>query len=142
MLISDHSSGALLSQYFVGEVHEQSVYTSLLLIQSFFAIAVQAAGVGSAALPFLTALPLFASLALNPAFASASSVATSRRISLWTYAIGQTLPLLTGTMLLIGVVEVFVPLVRRLLAIFRIAKLMLTVDRQNRCRCASREYHC
>ena len=40
-------------------------------------------------------------------------VGNMKKISLWTYAIGQAMPLLTGSMLIVGVVEVFVPLVRR-----------------------------
>ncbi|KAJ3517001.1 hypothetical protein NLJ89_g779 [Agrocybe chaxingu] len=101
--------GAMLSQYLVGEVHEQSVFTALLLLQSLFAIVVQLADIGSAAIFFLTALPLFIALSFNPLFSG-----TTKRLSLWTYGIGQALPLLTGTMLIIGVVEVFVPLTGRM----------------------------
>ncbi|KDR80962.1 hypothetical protein GALMADRAFT_1358006, partial [Galerina marginata CBS 339.88] len=87
----------------------QSVFTALLLLQSTLALGVQLAGVGSAAIFFLTALPLFAVLALNPLFAG-----SNRRISLWTYGLGQFLPALSGTMLLLGVVDVFVPLTGRI----------------------------
>ena len=59
---------------------------------------------------FLAALPIFISLLLNPLFSSKKTLG-GVEFSLWTYAIGQTLPLLTGSMLLLGVVEVFVPLV-------------------------------
>ncbi|KIM39558.1 hypothetical protein M413DRAFT_447037 [Hebeloma cylindrosporum] len=101
--------GAMISQYFVGEVHEQSVFTALLLIQAFFALAVQLVNIGSAAIFFLTALPLFVVLALNPLF-----VGSNQRISLWTYGLGQILPSLSGSLLLLGVVEVFVPLTGRI----------------------------
>ena len=96
----------MISQYLVGEVHEQSVFTALLLIQAFVALSVQLANIGSAAIFFLTALPLFVVLALNPLF-----VGSNQRISLWTYGLGQILPSLSGCLLLLGVVEVFVPLV-------------------------------
>ena len=96
----------MISQYLVGEVHEQSVFTALLLIQAFVALTVQLVGIGSAAIFFLTALPLFVVLALNPLF-----VGSNQRISLWTYGLGQILPSLSGSLLLLGVVEVFVPLV-------------------------------
>lgn len=100
--------GALISQYFVGEVHEESVFTGLLLVQALIAIAVQVAGIGSASIFFLCALALFVALIINTLL-----VGNTKNISLWTYAIGQAMPLLTGSMLIVGVVEVFVPLVCR-----------------------------
>lgn len=110
MIKSNHliypRTGVMISQYLVGEVHEQSVFTALLLIESFLAIAIQLVNIGSAAIFFLAALPLFVALALNPLFAGSNS-----RMSLWTYGLGSILPSLTGTLLLLGVVEVFVPLV-------------------------------
>lgn len=99
-------TGVMISQYLVGEVHEQSVFTALLLIEAFLAVAIQLVNIGSAAIFFLAALPLFAAFALNPLFAGSNS-----RLSLWTYGLGSILPSLTGTLLLLGVVEVFVPLV-------------------------------
>ena len=68
----------------------------------------QLAGIGSAAIFFLSALPLFVALIINSLL-----VGNTKIISLWTYAIGQAMPLLTGSMLFVGVVEVFVPLVCR-----------------------------
>lgn len=96
----------MVSQYLIGEIHEQSVFTAMLLIQAFFAVAIQMANIGSAAIFFLIALPLFVALLLNPVF-----VGSNKRISLWTYGLGQLLPALTGSLLILGVVEVFVPLV-------------------------------
>ncbi|KAH9479296.1 Putative endoplasmic reticulum metallopeptidase 1 [Psilocybe cubensis] len=101
--------GAMASQYLIGEVHEQSVFTAMLLIQAFFAIALQMVNIGSAAMFFLIALPFFVALLLNLVF-----VGSNKRISLWTYAIGQLLPALTGSLLMFGVVEVFVPLTGRM----------------------------
>jgi len=100
--------GALISQYLVGQVHEQSVFTALLLVQAFVAVAVQVAGIGSAAIFFICALPLFVALIINSLL-----MGNTKNLSLWTYAIGQILPLLSGSMLIVGVVEVFVPLVCR-----------------------------
>ena len=68
----------------------------------------QVAGIGSAAIFFLCALALFVALVINSFL-----LANTKKISLWTYAIGQAVPLLTGSMLIVGVVEVFVPLVCR-----------------------------
>ena len=108
-LLIPNTPGALISQYLIGEINERSVYKALLLIQSFLALGIQLAGIGSAALFFLSALPFFISILLDPLFASQSS--ENRRISLCTYAIAQTLPLLTASQLLFGVIDVFVPLV-------------------------------
>lgn len=102
-------SGCMISQYLVGEVHEQSVFTAMLLIQALIAFVVQMANIGSAAIFFLIALPLFMSLAINPLFSG-----TNGRLSLGTYALGQMLPALTGGLLLLGVLDVFVPLVRQI----------------------------
>ena len=95
-----------MSQYFVGQVNEKSVFTGLLLVQCLAAIAVQVAGIGSAVIYFLCALPLFVALIINFLL-----MGNTKNISLWTYAIGQISPLLSGSMLIVGVVEVFVPLV-------------------------------
>lgn len=70
------------------------------------------AGIGSAAIFFLAALPIFISLLLNSLFVDGRiSIVGHRKISLWTYAIGQAPSLLTGSMFLLGVTEFFVPLV-------------------------------
>lgn len=81
------------------------MFTSLLLVQSFFACIIQFAGIGSAGLLFLSALPLFLSLALNALFM------VDGEISLWTYALGQLHPLLVGTQVMSATLDVFVPLV-------------------------------
>ncbi|KAF8972707.1 hypothetical protein BDZ97DRAFT_1649998 [Flammula alnicola] len=101
--------GTMISQYLVGEVHEQSVFTALLLMQTLMALAIQMINIGSAAIFFLSALPLFIVFALNQLFAG-----SNHRLSLWTYGVGQMLPSLTGTLLLLGVTEVFVPLTGRI----------------------------
>ncbi|KAF9475846.1 hypothetical protein BDN70DRAFT_953709 [Pholiota conissans] len=101
--------GVMVSQYLVGEVHEQSVFTALLLIQAFLAVGIQLVNIGSAAIFFLAALPLFIVLALNSLFAP-----SGHQLSLWAYGLGSLLPSLTGTLLLLGVLEVFVPLTGRI----------------------------
>ena len=77
-------------------------------MQIFLAFVVQLAGIGSAVIFFLCALSLFMALIINLLL-----VGNAKNISLWSYAIGQAMPLLTGSMLIVGVVEVFVPLVCR-----------------------------
>lgn len=81
--------------------------TSMLLVQSFSAFAIQWLGVGSAALLFLSSLALFVALTVN-----SFVVKPGQDVSLWAYAIGQTIPSTTGAQMLYGVLEVFVPLVR------------------------------
>ncbi|KAF4610913.1 hypothetical protein D9613_007233 [Agrocybe pediades] len=105
--------GCLISQYLIGEMHEQSVFTALLLIQALFAVVIQLANVGSAAIFFITALPLFVALALNKVFLRLYGE-SGQKISLWTYAFGQVLPSITSTLLLLGVCDVFVPLTGRI----------------------------
>lgn len=83
--------------------------TALLLTQSGIAFVIQMLNVGSAALFFLSALPIFLALAFNPFFTGGK-----KEISLMTYIIGKPFPLLTGTLLMAPVLEVFVPLVSHL----------------------------
>lgn len=101
--------GALLSQYLVGPVLEQEIFNALLVVQSGLAYGIQMAGIGSAGLYFLSSLPLFIALLLNPLIAG-----SAREISLFTYAIAQVEPLLIGSLLLATVAEVFVPLTGRI----------------------------
>lgn len=149
--------GVLLSQLtlitFVGPISETSLFSALLLIQSFLALFVQLAGVGSAILFFILAASLFLAFALNPVFLAATSppalivppnprdlaaakadrqrkkeqmkeyakidVGTRVKnieedqgyVSLWTYALGQVLPLAVGTLIALPTLETFVPLV-------------------------------
>ncbi|KAJ8075039.1 hypothetical protein PM082_019366 [Marasmius tenuissimus] len=102
--------GALLPQLVVGGVEETTVYSVILLAQTGLAVIIQFLGVGSASLLFVTALSLFAALLLNTLLADSKR----RELSLWTYALGQTLPMMTGTMCAYPVLEVFVPLTGRL----------------------------
>ncbi|KAF8075052.1 hypothetical protein FPV67DRAFT_1475846 [Lyophyllum atratum] len=101
--------GALLSQALIGPVQEHTVFTALLLLQAGAAFVVQMLGVGSAAMFFLSAFPIFLVLLLNPLFTGSTS-----EISLLTYALGQAFPLFGGVLLLVPVVEVFVPLTGRI----------------------------
>ncbi|KAG5638589.1 hypothetical protein H0H81_011675 [Sphagnurus paluster] len=101
--------GTLISQVLVGPVQEHTAFTALLLLQAGAAWGVQMLGVGSAAMFFLNGLPLFIVLLLNPLFSGSTS-----EISLLTYALGQAFPLLGGVLLLVPVIEVFVPLTGRI----------------------------
>jgi hypothetical protein len=103
--------GVLLSQYIVGPVSEHTMFTALLLVESATAFVVQFVGIGSAVAFFVAGLPLFVSLVLNPLFSSGKG-----DISLVTYAIGHVFSILTGTMMILPVLEFFVPLVRVLLS--------------------------
>lgn len=99
-------TGALTTQLFVPSVREKTIFTALLLSQTGLAWGIQSLGVGSAALFFLSGLPLYLAMVLN------SLVASDPDVSLWTYALGQVIPLSTGVQLSYEVLNVFVPLVR------------------------------
>ncbi|KAF8624137.1 hypothetical protein AX17_007200 [Amanita inopinata Kibby_2008] len=103
--------GILLSQYLIGPIPEGTMFGAILLVKSAAAFVLQSLGIGSAVLFFISALPLFVSLLLNPLFTRSK---TMGEISLVTYGIGLILPLITGTMLLVSVVEFFVPLTGRI----------------------------
>ncbi|KAJ6614116.1 hypothetical protein B0H10DRAFT_2046102 [Mycena sp. CBHHK59/15] len=102
--------GGLSSQLLVTSTDEKSVFGAILLLQTTAAFAVQLLNVGSAAIFFISGLPIFCAMLLN------NLVLATRKgeISLWTYALGQFLPLMTGTLIMVPTVEVFVPLTGRL----------------------------
>ncbi|KAL0954165.1 hypothetical protein HGRIS_005299 [Hohenbuehelia grisea] len=100
--------GALGAQLLVKPVNDYSVLAAILVTHAFCAFAIQSMGVGSAIIFFLSALPLFLSLVLNGFLAKGATV------SLWTYSLGQLLPLLTGVQLMMPTLDVFVPLTGRL----------------------------
>jgi hypothetical protein len=81
------------------------MFTSLLLLQTFLACVIQFAGIGSAVLYFISGSFLFLSLLLNALFTNGGEIA------LWTYALAQFVPILTGTQLMAATLDVFVPLV-------------------------------
>lgn len=93
------------------------MFNSMLLLQSFGAWSLQAIGKGTPLMFFLSAFPLFIGLVSNdylvPTVQAAWKVRTlpAGEVSLWTYAIGQASCLFSGTLLFIGVLEFFVPLV-------------------------------
>jgi hypothetical protein len=94
---------------------EYDMFHSLLLLQCFGAWSLQAIGIGTAGMFFLSACPLFLGLLLNRFFLAADGAhspgSKNRDISLLTYAIGQANSLFGGTLLIIGVLQFFVPLV-------------------------------
>lgn len=71
---------------------------------SFLALLVQAIGFGSAGLFFLSACSIFAGLLVEQKHKGP--------ISLTTYAVAQTVPLLLGTEVFTTITDIFVPLVR------------------------------
>lgn len=103
-------TGALVSQYLIGHVPEHTVMTSMLLLQSFAALAIQLLGIGSAVMFFLTSAPLLLALVLD----TLKITRTGDGVSLWTYALAQLTPLLTGTQIVATVLDVFVPLTGRI----------------------------
>lgn len=101
----------LISQtFFIPDVirteDERNVVAGLLLIQSGVALALQMFGIGSAYFLFVSAVPLFGALSLD------ALLNRSGLISLWTYALGMFVPLLSGTKTACIALDVFVPLVR------------------------------
>jgi hypothetical protein len=98
--------GILGSQVFFSEVEERVVLSSLLLMQSGGAVALQLLGLGSSYLLFVGAVPLFVALSFDTLLNSGNIV------SLWTYAFSMGVPLLTGFQITCVVLDVFVPLVR------------------------------
>jgi hypothetical protein len=98
--------GILGSQVFFSEVEERVVLSSLLLMQSGGAVALQLLGLGSSYLLFVGAVPLFVALSFDALLNSGNIV------SLWTYAFSMGVPLLTGFQITCVVLDVFVPLVR------------------------------
>jgi hypothetical protein len=102
--------------------------TSILLLQSLGAFALQMVGIGSAAVFYLSAFPLFIASLINRQLvhdvqvvqtkgkrkANPSSTRISRgatEISLWTYAISLVVPLIAASQTIVAVCEFFVPLV-------------------------------
>jgi hypothetical protein len=105
-------TGALISQTVfvpndIRSEDERNMLTALLLMQSGSALALQLLGIGSAYFLFVSAVPLFGALSLN-ALLNRGGL----RVSLWTYALGMTVPLLSGTRMACITLDVFVPLVR------------------------------
>ncbi|KAI0676099.1 hypothetical protein C8Q78DRAFT_369024 [Trametes maxima] len=102
-------SGALASQLLVGRVREHTAYTSLMLLQSFLAALIQNIGIGAGGTLFLSSGPFVPALLLNSFLTRPGD-----DISLWSYALGQLSPLVTGTTLFCAVLDVFVPLTGRI----------------------------
>jgi hypothetical protein len=103
--------GTLISQtVFIPDVvrteDERNVLTALLLMQSGGALALQLLGLGSAYFLFVGAVPLFGALSLDALLNRGGPL-----VSLWTYALGMSVPLLSGTRMACIVFDVFVPLV-------------------------------
>ncbi|KAG1845888.1 hypothetical protein DFJ58DRAFT_664100 [Suillus subalutaceus] len=112
--------GALLTQLPLAPVPEKALLHAQLLAYAFLAAAGQFAGVGSSAVFFLSAVSTFGALFIDRVtnYLSASTANNAGvkdgLVSLWTYALGQTIPLLTGTQLTSATLVVFVPLTGRI----------------------------
>ncbi|KAI0032979.1 hypothetical protein K488DRAFT_48677 [Vararia minispora EC-137] len=102
-------AGALASQLLLDTVHERTMFTALLLLLTVGACGLQLVGIGSAAMLFVSGLPLFCALLLDR-LVSTSPIG----VSLLAYALGQIVPILTGTQIICSVFDVFVPLTGRI----------------------------
>lgn len=80
--------------------------TALLLMQSGGALVLQLLGIGSAYFLFVSAVPLFGALSLD-ALLNRGGL----HVSLWTYALGMSVPLMSGTRMACITLDVFAPLV-------------------------------
>lgn len=101
-------AGAFSTQLLVARLPERTMFSGLLLSLAFATVFLQFIGIGSAAMFFLSAAPIFVSILLD-------SLSTGGKgpMSLWAYALGQLSPLLTGTQVICTVFDVFVPLTGR-----------------------------
>ena len=108
-VVFDHvclDPGALLVQLVLPRVDERTVFTSTLLLHNTLACGIQLLGVGSAALFFISGLPLTIAYLVD--------VIVSRKggqVSLLSYAVGQFIPLVIGAQMVFALLDVFVPLV-------------------------------
>lgn len=99
-------TGAFATQLFVARLPERTMFSGLLLSFAFSTLFLQMIGIGSAAMCFLSAVPIFISIVLDSLFTGGKGP-----MSLWAYALGQVSPLSTGTQVICTVFDVFVPLV-------------------------------
>lgn len=130
--------GALASQLIVGRVPEQTTFSSIMVLQSFLGALTQLLGVGAGGTLFLSSSLLIPALVLNAMLTNPGD-----DISLWSYAIGQITPLVTGSTLLYSVLDVFVPLVRKSVRSSCIRSWLISiVDRAHRRRGSIRVHHC
>lgn len=134
-----------MTQLPFSQVPERALLHAQLLLHAFLAAAGQLAGAGSSAIFFLSAVSTFGALFVDrvtsylstPIVGDAATTSGAGKmrdgdanglkdgnnkvedkngfVSLWTYALGQVIPLLTGTQLLAATLVVFVPLVSDLL---------------------------
>ncbi|RDX50882.1 hypothetical protein OH76DRAFT_1555381 [Lentinus brumalis] len=102
-------AGGVASQLLVGRVREHTAFASVMLLQAFLAALIQFIGVGAGGTLFLSSAPLILALMLNALLTKPGD-----DITLWSYAIGQLSPLVIGTTLTCGVLDVFVPLTGRI----------------------------
>lgn len=102
-------TGALATQLLFNPIRERNILSSLLILHSLLALGIQLIGFGSSALFFISGLPLFVALAVNSFIAKEND-----DVSLWTYVIGQFMPLTAGAQMVFTTLDVFVPLTGRM----------------------------
>ena len=70
------------------------------------AFGIQLLGIGSAAVFFLSGLPLFVAYLIDVLISK-----NGAQVSIWSYAVGEFIPLTTGAQMVFALLDVFVPLV-------------------------------
>lgn len=107
MLTQRRETGALAVHILLPiRTTERVLFTGTMLTQSFLAVIVQLAGVGSAVAFFLSAVSLFVAVATEYVFCGKQD-----DVWLGAYAIGQIVPVFIGTEIFFPVSDFFVPLV-------------------------------
>jgi len=103
-------TGALLPQIWLAKhTRERVLLNAVLLSLSLLALLIQAAGIGSGGIFFLTGTPMFAGLLLR-------RLVTGSEDGVWlgTYVLGQILPICFGTEVFSATADFFVPLTGRM----------------------------
>lgn len=88
-------------------VNERTLVQAMLVLYALLAVLIQLAGIGSAVLYFATGCSLFAGLLLDVFMGRG----VKDRVSLGSYMLGETVPLVFGVEMFCIVTDIFVPLV-------------------------------
>ena len=108
MLTVVEFQGALLPlNWLAKQTRERTLLNAVLLSHSLLALLIQAAGIGSSGLFFLSGTPILAGLILERLVTNAYDDG----VWLGTYVIGQLIPISFGTELFSATADFFVPLV-------------------------------
>lgn len=111
--------GSLLPLAILPPTHERALLLATIALQSLIALNVQVVfNAGSAALLFVSALPMFGAVCVEEVVTRLSvgkeAGGKDGRVPLWVYALGMASPFMTGTLMMLGVIEFFAPLTGRM----------------------------